>query len=147
MATPKGRSDEAKDVAPDGDAPAAAEPPPAGFLVRRLREGAGLTQDRLAQEIGVDIKTVNSLECGRSALSSHMARRIGATLGQPFITLMKAQLDYENWHAQPKPPRAGPGPRRRSRAEGAEPGRVSKPSQGRPGTATRRLSEGMPPTG
>ncbi len=128
MATQAGRSDEGRDVPPNGDPLPAAEPPPAGFLIRRLREAAGLTQVQLARRIGADIKTLNCLECGRSALSNPMARKIATALGQQVSVLMRAQLDYENWPAHRKPHQTGPHPTTRKQPEGTDPGSVGTPS-------------------
>ncbi|MER7623818.1 helix-turn-helix transcriptional regulator [Streptomyces sp. NPDC126503] len=48
----------------------------AGFVLRLAREAAPLTQDRLAQELGVDTGTVQGWESGRRPLANVKAGRL-----------------------------------------------------------------------
>lgn len=72
-------------------------PPSAAFLIRQARQAAGLTQEQLADEIDVDIKTVNSLECERSQLTWDMANLVGPVLGQAPDALMAAHYAHKRW--------------------------------------------------
>jgi putative transcriptional regulator len=52
--------------------------------VRKLREGRGLSQGRLAQELRVSRQTVNAIETGRYLPSLPLAFAIGRFFGQPL---------------------------------------------------------------
>jgi DNA-binding XRE family transcriptional regulator len=47
-----------------------------GTLVRELRARLGLTQERLAQELGVSFSTVNGWENGKRAPQPYLRRRL-----------------------------------------------------------------------
>src|SRR5262245_46108192 len=72
-------------------------PPPAGFLIRPLRERARLTQQDVADKLGLDRKTYNKLECGRSDLTSPVACLLEVILGANPFELMAAQVRLDRW--------------------------------------------------
>jgi transcriptional regulator with XRE-family HTH domain len=72
-----------------------AKPHPAGFLVRRLRQQACLTEAELAARAGVRLEIINRIECGRCGLSPRMAVLIGEVLHAPPADLLAAQLEHD----------------------------------------------------
>ena len=52
--------------------------------VRRLREGRGLSQGQLAQELRVSRQTVNAIETGRYLPSLPLAFAIARFFGRPI---------------------------------------------------------------
>nr|AHZ45655.1 transcriptional regulator XRE family [uncultured bacterium] len=57
-----------------------------GKLVRRWREGASLTQEKLADEAGIHRTYISLLECGQCAPTIEVVRR----LAKAFKTTMTA---------------------------------------------------------
>ncbi|RST31333.1 transcriptional regulator [Sphingomonas ginkgonis] len=51
--------------------------------VRQFRVAAGLTQQELADRVGVSRKTINALESGIYVPLTTLALRLSATLGRP----------------------------------------------------------------
>ena len=51
-------------------------------VVRKLREGRGLSQGQLAQELRVSRQTINAIETGRYLPSLPLAFAIGRFFGQ-----------------------------------------------------------------
>lgn len=58
-----------------------------GEMVRRLRGGAGLTQNQLAERIGVSEKTVSKWETGRGYPDVSLIETLAAALGVSVIEL------------------------------------------------------------
>ncbi len=62
--------------------------------IRRLRfERGEMTQQALAERIGVTRQTVNAIEQGKYSPSLEVAFRIAATFGQPLETVFQYQPD------------------------------------------------------
>lgn len=58
-------------------------PPVVDNRVRELRAGAGMTQQALADAIGVSRQTVNAIETGRYMPSLEVALKIARAFDQP----------------------------------------------------------------
>ncbi|MFE4658188.1 multiprotein-bridging factor 1 family protein [Streptomyces hydrogenans] len=90
----------------------------AGFVLRLAREAAPLTQNRLAQELGVDTGTVQGWESGRRPLANVRAgtllglRRRLPALGAPggIVGLLEAAMDADRILAAALGDAAGPHP-------------------------------------
>ena len=48
--------------------------------IKKLREGAKMTQDALAQKTGVIRQTISNIECGISKPSVELAKKIASVL-------------------------------------------------------------------
>ena len=58
--------------------------------IRRLRFGQGeMTQQQLAEKVGVTRQTVNAIELGKYSPSLETAFRIAAVFGQPLETVFR----------------------------------------------------------
>ncbi|MEU2450036.1 helix-turn-helix transcriptional regulator [Streptomyces sp. NPDC012765] len=73
-------------------------PPPDWVLVRRrvigariraARKDAGLTQEALAEAVGIDSKSVHRIEYGTSDPSLSVLLRLGDALGIPLVELVR----------------------------------------------------------
>jgi transcriptional regulator with XRE-family HTH domain len=64
-----------------------------GANVRRLREERGLTQDQLAEAVGVDIRTVQRIEAGMANVLLGTLVDLGDVLGvKPGALLKEAEM-------------------------------------------------------
>jgi putative transcriptional regulator len=62
-----------------------ATPPPISNIIRRLRFDHGeMTQQELAERIGVTRQTVNAIELGKYSPSLEVAFRIARVFGKPL---------------------------------------------------------------
>jgi len=52
-----------------------------GDDMRRLREGAGLTQAELAEELGMTVTSISRLECGRQTITRTVEIAVRALCG------------------------------------------------------------------
>lgn len=64
-----------------------------GENVRRLRHGAGLSQERLAVDVGIDLTYLGGIERGRRNPSLKVLVRIAAALGVAPAQLLVRQED------------------------------------------------------
>jgi transcriptional regulator with XRE-family HTH domain len=70
---------------------AATAPPPLGILVRSSRERLHLTQNELAQKVGVSRSAISELEAGRiEQPRAAVFARLGKALGLPAAALLAA---------------------------------------------------------
>jgi transcriptional regulator with XRE-family HTH domain len=60
-----------------------------GHRIRTLRRAAGLTQQQLAERIGIDLKTISRAENGVYAISIDQAARIARGLDVPTDRLFR----------------------------------------------------------
>ena len=102
-----------------GMAPAARDPVVEHFAanVRRFREKRGLTQQRLAERLGADLRWIQRIEAGERDVSISSLSRIARALKvRPAYLLRKAQLRSRAPGRPKGPPRPSPkkkrGPKR-----------------------------------
>ena len=68
-----------------------------GYLIKQLREEAGMEKLELAEKSGVSISTVYSLEAGKYAASIYIVQALCKGLNIPFfycISLIKILLTF-----------------------------------------------------
>ena len=68
-----------------------------GDNIQITRQAAGLTQERLAEEIGVSRQTVNELVSERRALSPSMALRLARLFGTSPEYWLNMQRNVDIW--------------------------------------------------
>lgn len=59
-----------------------------GRQVRALRLRQGMTQERLAEAVGLSVPYVSRIECGRRKASLEALEQIAAALGIPVVRLL-----------------------------------------------------------
>ena len=65
--------------------------------IRALREGAdGMTQGRLAEQVGVTRQTINAIEQGKYSPTLEMAFQIAAVFGVPLDDVFQYPTVSEN---------------------------------------------------
>lgn len=72
---------------------------PGEILQEEFLTPLGLTQKRLADHIGCDLKVINRIVNGRSAVSAEMAFRLGAALGTTPEFWLNAQQAVDLFQA------------------------------------------------
>ncbi len=60
----------------------------------------GMTQKQLADHLGCDVKVVNRIVNGRSAVTAEMALRLGAAFGTTADFWLNAQTACDLYHAE-----------------------------------------------
>lgn len=60
-------------------------------IMRDRREALGLSQERLAKELGVHYVTINGIETRHNQPSVALAKKIGAYLGFPWYLLFEEE--------------------------------------------------------
>ncbi|HXP57027.1 MAG TPA: tetratricopeptide repeat protein [Streptosporangiaceae bacterium] len=90
--------------------------PPGGWL-RRRREAAGLTQEELAEQAGLSVRTIRNLESGAGQPQLRSMRSLTAALGLPETVMSQLIVAY----------RGGPG-----NDPGIAPGGAAPPEAARP---------------
>ncbi len=75
---------------------------PGEILREEFLRPMGLTQKQLAAHIGCDIKVVNRVINGKSAVSARMAVKLGAALGTTPEFWLNAQEAVDIWQARRK---------------------------------------------
>lgn len=60
-----------------------------GKRIRELRKRAGLTQEQLAEQLGIDQKHMSRIELGKSYPSLDRLSKIAETVGAPLPSLFK----------------------------------------------------------
>ena len=60
-----------------------------GKRIRELRKRAGLTQEQLAEQLGIDQKHMSRIELGKSYPSLDRLTKIAETVGTPLPNLFK----------------------------------------------------------
>ncbi|MGX9354911.1 HigA family addiction module antitoxin [Roseobacteraceae bacterium S113] len=77
------------------------EPHPPGYFIKQtILDAHGLTQDELAQRLGVTRRTVNELVRNRRSLTVDMALRLAKLTGQSADHWLTLQMIYDIWHAK-----------------------------------------------
>lgn len=66
-----------------------------GARVRTLREAAGLTQEQVAESMGVAVSTVSRLERGASGINTSRLPALAASLGVSVSNLFSALAEDE----------------------------------------------------
>lgn len=64
-----------------------------GSLVRKIREESGLTQDQLAQKIGLTRTSITNLEHGRQKIQVHVLYELANALGVEPADLLPLNPD------------------------------------------------------
>ncbi len=73
---------------------------PGAILREEYLEPLGLTQKQLADHLGCDVKVVNRIVNGRSAVSAEMALRLGAALETTPDFWLNAQQAIDLFEAE-----------------------------------------------
>lgn len=82
-------------------APRNREPTPPGvFLKRIIEETEGLTQDKLATQVGVGVQTINMIINGRRNITADMALRLARVFDMTPEFWMNAQAAVDLWRAR-----------------------------------------------
>ncbi len=75
-------------------------PPHPGEIIKEdILPELGLTVTQAAQQLGVSRVTLSRMINGNAAISAEMAIRLAQWLGGNAETWLKAQLQYDLWHA------------------------------------------------
>jgi addiction module HigA family antidote len=72
---------------------------PGEILREEYLEPLGMTQGRLADHLGCDVKVVNRIVNGRSSVTADMALKLAATFRTTAEFWMNAQLAMDLWRA------------------------------------------------
>ncbi len=82
-----------------------------GLEVRRLRKGMGLSQDKLAESIGLTFQQVQKYERGANRISASKLLEIGAFLGVPvayFFNGLPGQVFADRLASSSRPAQTSP---------------------------------------
>ena len=82
-----------------------------GLEVRRLRKGMGLSQDKLAESIGLTFQQVQKYERGANRISASKLLEIGAFLGVPvayFFNGLPGQVFADRLASSSRPAKTNP---------------------------------------
>ena len=66
-----------------------------GRNIKRAREEAGLTQERLSEMMGMGVKSLSAIECGTVGISLSALKRVCEILRVPAATLIFGQTDAD----------------------------------------------------
>lgn len=72
---------------------------PGEILHEEFLEPLGLTQKRLAEHIGCDVKVINRIANGRCSVTAEVAVRLGAALGTTAEFWLSAQQAVDLYRA------------------------------------------------
>jgi antitoxin HigA-1 len=72
---------------------------PGEILREEFLKPLGLTQRKLANHLGCDVKVINRIVNGRSAVTADMAVRLGAALGTSAEFWLNAELAVDLYRA------------------------------------------------
>jgi len=86
---------------------------PGEILREEFMKPLGLTQKQLADHLGCDVKVINRIVNGRSAVTAAVALKLGSALRTTPELWLNAQKAVDLWHAAQELPRL---PRPLSRA-------------------------------
>lgn len=76
-------------------------PPHPGEILREdVLPSLGLTVTQAAEQLGVARVTLSRMINGRAAISAEMAIRLSQWLGGSAESWLRAQLQYDLWHAE-----------------------------------------------
>jgi addiction module HigA family antidote len=80
------------------------EIPPArpGKILREIIEDEGITQTKLAKEIGVSFRTINELINGKRKITPEMALKLSKRFKTTPIFWINLQANYDLWKAARK---------------------------------------------
>ena len=80
------------------------EAPPThpGEILRDMLEDEGITQNRLAKEIGVSFRAVNELINGKRRITPEMALRLAKRFETTPLFWLNLQANYDIWKAARK---------------------------------------------
>ena len=87
--------------------------PGLGGRLRRARNGTGLSQEAVAERIGVSWMTVHRWERSQRAVPDHLLDRLCELYNKPirwFLTLEEGDLDQENGPSKDAPGRVSDAP-------------------------------------
>ncbi len=73
-----------------------------GEILREILEDEGLTQKKLAEEIGVSFKSVNDLINGRRKITPEMALKLSKRFRTTPLFWMNLQANYDLWKTAKK---------------------------------------------
>ena len=65
-----------------------------GQKIRKYRKAHGLSQEQLAEQIGISYKVINDILNGRRPITTNTALLLEAALGYPAHILTGMQMDY-----------------------------------------------------
>ena len=114
--------------------------PPGGWL-RRRREAAGLTQEELAEQAGLSVRTIRNLESGAGQPQLRSMRSLTAALGLPETVMSQLIVAYRGGPGND--PGIAPGGAAPAQAAAHRPGSVELTEAGgglRPGAPDARMS-------
>jgi len=78
-----------------------------GEILREILEDEGLTQKKLAGEIGVSFRAVNELINGKRGITPEMALRLSKRFGTTPLFWINLQANYALWKAARKLEKVG----------------------------------------
>jgi antitoxin HigA-1 len=86
-----------------------------GFLLRRdVLEPSGLTEQALARRLGVSIRTLSEIVCGKRPITRRTARKLESAFGHDAEVWLVRQARHSAWeeHQHRQQPPNGTAPRR-----------------------------------
>jgi addiction module HigA family antidote len=78
-----------------------------GEILREILEDEGITQTKLAEEIGVSFRAVNELINGKRGITPEMALRLSKRFKTTPLFWINLQANYDLWKAARKLERVG----------------------------------------
>jgi len=78
-----------------------------GEILREILEDEGLTQKKLAEEIGVSFRAVNELINGKRGITPEMALRLSRRFKTTPLFWLNLQANYDLWKAARKLEKVG----------------------------------------
>jgi antitoxin HigA-1 len=79
------------------------QPSHPGRIVRAAAAALGVTQEQLADRVGVSRQAIHNILSGASAMTADMAARLGKALSISPALLVRMQAAHDTWEAERSP--------------------------------------------
>lgn len=63
-----------------------------GKRIKEVRKSKGFTQDKLAEKVGIDVKHLSRIECGKNSLSLNLLYKISDVLNVELSSLFDTTI-------------------------------------------------------